>query len=42
MDILTGAEQGDLDGSAQDAELSERDEVSVEDEVIVTVACWNN
>lgn len=37
MDILTGAEHGDLDGSAQDAELSERDEVSVEDEVIITV-----
>ncbi len=36
------AEQGDLDGSAQDAELSERDEVSVEDQVIITVTCWNN
>ncbi|XP_026061858.1 KAT8 regulatory NSL complex subunit 2-like [Carassius auratus] len=33
MDILTGAEQGYLDGSSQDAELSERDEVSVEDQV---------
>lgn len=42
MDILTGAEQGDLDASAQDAELSERDEVSVEDQVIITVTCWNN
>lgn len=42
MDILTGAEQDDLDGSAQDAELSDRDEVSVEDQVIITAACWNN
>ncbi|RXN26886.1 KAT8 regulatory NSL complex subunit 2 [Labeo rohita] len=33
MDILTGAEQGDLDGSTQDADLSERDEVSVDDQV---------
>ncbi|XP_026097661.1 KAT8 regulatory NSL complex subunit 2-like isoform X2 [Carassius auratus] len=33
MDILTGAEQDDLDCSAQDAELSDRDEVSVEDQV---------
>lgn len=33
MDILTGAEQGDLDASAQDGDLSERDEVSVEDSV---------
>lgn len=31
MDILTGVDHGDLDGSSQDAELSERDEVSVED-----------
>lgn len=41
MDILTGAEQGDLDGSTQDADLSERDEVSVDDQVIITVACWD-
>ncbi|KTG05608.1 hypothetical protein cypCar_00005327 [Cyprinus carpio] len=33
MDILTGAEHGYLDGSSQDAELSERDEVSVDDQV---------
>ncbi|XP_056124003.1 KAT8 regulatory NSL complex subunit 2 [Rhinichthys klamathensis goyatoka] len=33
MDILTGTEHGYLDGSAQDVELSERDKVSVEDEV---------
>jgi len=38
MDILTGTEHGYLDGSAQDVELSERDKVSVEDEVIIT---WN-
>ncbi len=42
MDILTGVDHGDLDGSSQDAELSERDEVSVEDLVIITVACWIN
>lgn len=34
MDILTGDEQS---LEAQDAELSERDEVSVEDQVVVTV-----
>ncbi|XP_051518024.1 KAT8 regulatory NSL complex subunit 2 isoform X2 [Myxocyprinus asiaticus] len=33
MDILTGAEQDDLDASPQDAELSDRDEVSVDDQV---------
>lgn len=41
MDILTGAEQGDLDASAQDGDLSERDEVSVEDSVIIIVARQN-
>uniref|UniRef100_A0A3B4CV94 KAT8 regulatory NSL complex subunit 2 n=1 Tax=Pygocentrus nattereri TaxID=42514 RepID=A0A3B4CV94_PYGNA len=33
MDILTGAEHGDLDGSSHDPELSETDEMSVIDQV---------
>lgn len=37
MDILTGDEHG---LEAQDAELSERDEVSVEDQVVITITCW--
>lgn len=33
MDILTGAEHEDLDGSTPDPELSETDEMSVADQV---------
>ncbi|KAI4876016.1 hypothetical protein NFI96_019280, partial [Prochilodus magdalenae] len=37
MDILTGTEHGDLDGSTHDPELSETDEMSVTDQVVSEV-----
>ncbi|XP_017563460.1 LOW QUALITY PROTEIN: KAT8 regulatory NSL complex subunit 2 [Pygocentrus nattereri] len=37
MDILTGAEHGDLDGSSHDPELSETDEMSVIDQAVSEV-----
>ncbi|XP_022532803.2 KAT8 regulatory NSL complex subunit 2 [Astyanax mexicanus] len=38
MDILTGAEHGELDGSGQEAEFSETDEMSVTDQTVSEIA----